>query len=205
MWNGDFNGILNYQFIALKKEEVDKMLLPPSEVPYPWDNAKGIYILEAHHSLHCLQLIYRAIHNYRNLKEQIVSHQHIVHCLDNLRQNVICTADDTPLYATRNGTHSGENQVRMCRDLDQLNQWSLEREACYKYIETSGPDMAEIERYKYCKKDGKDMDKVRRFFGFDISWQPFPYRAQKEYMTNQKLNEKISGMSDIEKQEFDIA
>lgn len=73
-------------------------------------------------------------------------HHHMAHCFDSLRQYVMCTAGDTPLY-TWGGLTSADNQLRKCRDWDRLRDWATERTACVKDSEVALP----VEEYfGYC-------------------------------------------------------
>ncbi|AEO63293.1 uncharacterized protein THITE_2062646, partial [Thermothielavioides terrestris NRRL 8126] len=89
--------------IALRKDEAAAMGLPES-APWPWDSKnKGIYIVNAHHLLHCVRILYISIQQYRRGKEQTISYAHVLHCLDSLRVEVMCHADDTLRYVPPNG------------------------------------------------------------------------------------------------------
>jgi hypothetical protein len=59
---------------------------------------------------------------------------HAFHCLDGLRQDIMCTADDTPMPAKVSG-HVGDGQVRQCRDWEKMKQWATrpDQHACYQF------------------------------------------------------------------------
>lgn len=70
--------------------------------------------------------------------EQTWAYGHLIHCLNVLRESVMCNADDTPLYtghlhAKAKSSHpkAGIGTIKMCRDWSSLLQWSRERSACY--------------------------------------------------------------------------
>lgn len=88
----------------------------------------------------------------RGLPQQIAL-SHALHCLDQLRQEVICNADDTPRYAgNQNPPGTGSGQVRMCKDWAKLEKWALDNTACFKHEdEIPGPM---IDRFKSCP-DGR--------------------------------------------------
>lgn len=52
--------------------------------------------------------------------------EHKFHCLDTLRQSVICRADDMSLY-TLGDFKSGDGQLRKCRDWNVLTRWATKR------------------------------------------------------------------------------
>lgn len=49
----------------------------------------------------------------------------------------------------------GENQVRMCRDMDRLIAWTQdsERNACYRRLSDYKWPYHKIERYAFCPED----------------------------------------------------
>ena len=77
--------------------------------------------------------------------------EHLQHCLDTLRQDIMCHADDTPLYG-RLDTNHGHGQVVQCRDWNKLIAWSqdLERNACYHQISDYREVIHGIEKYAFC-------------------------------------------------------
>ena len=67
--------------------------------------------------------------------KQSMPPQHVAHCLDVLRQDVMCGADDTP---TAFHGHGGERRdggqgERMCRSWEGLVEWAWEegRGSCF--------------------------------------------------------------------------
>ncbi|ORY10110.1 hypothetical protein BCR34DRAFT_464401, partial [Clohesyomyces aquaticus] len=79
------------------------------------------------HQLHCLTVIRSTLYKYKEGRVQgdgdgDVKWDHAVHCLDSLRQAVMCRADDT-LLATRDGNVFGDGQERVCRDWEGLRGW----------------------------------------------------------------------------------
>lgn len=88
---------------------------------------------------------------YRHGEEQSRKWGHIAHCLDALRRQVLCDADDTPRATERRPEAiSGLGQYRQCRDWSQLEAWAKEHTACYKRPDRPIPGMKNIEKYKYC-------------------------------------------------------
>lgn len=91
--------------------------------------------------------------------------------MDHLLQNIICEADDTPMYTSpkRNST-TGMGQQRMCRSWDKLAQWASSQTACFGYInETQGVE-AVIQRFRYCPQSSALLEPMRRYFGYQHSW-----------------------------------
>ncbi|KAL6239889.1 hypothetical protein BDW75DRAFT_68858 [Aspergillus navahoensis] len=84
---------------------------------FPWDPSQGIYILHGFHNLHCLKIIHISLFEFRNGREQSRTWHHIAHCLDALRRQILCDADDTPRATERRvEVVSGVGQHRVCRD-----------------------------------------------------------------------------------------
>jgi hypothetical protein len=178
--------------IALKNEEAATMNLPESQ-PWPWDSEqKSIYIINSHHILHCVvskplatdaksrlksqkRNLYISIQEYRNNKTQSVAWPHLLHCLDSIRQDTMCLADDTPRYVPLNsvkGFRPGDGQKRMCRDWATMQRFVEHHDPCYKYIESGNKELSNLERFKFCPKDSQYLPKIRKYFGYDDDWVP---------------------------------
>ncbi|KAI9172798.1 Phenylalanine aminomutase (L-beta-phenylalanine forming) [Paramyrothecium foliicola] len=138
--------------VALEKQFIDETGLPRA-LPFPWDGNKEVYLLQGFHNLHCLRTLFRYV-RYTELGEpNHIALSHALHCLDQLRQDVICNADDTPRYAGfQDPPGTGSGQTRMCRDWSKLEKWALDRTACFKHEdEVPGPM---VDRFKSCP-DGR--------------------------------------------------
>ncbi|KAI1748256.1 hypothetical protein F4782DRAFT_517897 [Xylaria castorea] len=119
---------------------------------FPWDQSKGLYLLHGYHNLHCLKRIYLSISEYRRGDSQTLSWHHINHCLDALRRQIICDADDTPRVTDRRlEVVSGLLQHRQCRRWADLENFAKHHTACYKHPESPETDpLPNIERFKHC-------------------------------------------------------
>lgn len=77
--------------------------------------------------------------------------EHILHCLDALRDDVICHADDTPRYTTSTETpESGVGQLRQCRDWGKLEAWAEKYSGCWRYVDESWDHESELLRWQFC-------------------------------------------------------
>ena len=163
---------------------------------FPWDPSKGIYLLNGYHNLHCIvrkkiltfpststvpdsipgsknttnRILKRAI--YISLQEfaqgvpQTRAWGHVIHCVDALRQDIICNADDTPRYSTASkAPESGRGQVRLCRSWDQLEAWARRYNSCYRYVNQTAEALPEIQRFVYCPRGSPYREEVERVFG----------------------------------------
>ncbi|KAL7622118.1 hypothetical protein AAE478_007620 [Parahypoxylon ruwenzoriense] len=119
---------------------------------FPWDQTKGIYILHGFHNLHCLKIIYISLSEYRHGRPQTRSWHHISHCLDALRRQIICDADDTPRATDRRPeVVSGLWQHRKCRSWEELEDFAKQHTACYKRPENPESDgKSKLDRFKHC-------------------------------------------------------
>ncbi|KAI0532444.1 hypothetical protein GGR58DRAFT_517712 [Xylaria digitata] len=138
--------------VALSEDYVKEKRLPHA-LRFPWDTTRGVYLLQGFHNLHCLRTLFRYVMYTEQGLPQRIAMTHALHCLDQLRQDVICNADDTPRYAGfQDPPGTGAGQVRMCKDWSRLEAWALEHTACFKHEdEVPGPM---IERFKSCP-DGR--------------------------------------------------
>lgn len=100
----------------------------------------------------------------------------LLYCFDMVRQDVLCHADDTPMYTAPVGGElkNGEGQSRICRDWDKLEEWALDNTACFAYINETQGVTNELERYKYCPKDSKFAPAMRNHFGLADDWYEEP-------------------------------
>jgi len=153
--------------IALDDEYVDKMGLPVSQ-RFPWDQKKGIYLLHGFHNLHCTRSIYISLMEYRKGVPQTRNHHHIIHCLDALRRDVLCNADDTPRYTTPDSSpETGNGQPRMCRSWDKMHDWAKQHNACYRYIHEQSSNYPEIQRFVWCPEGSPYRKEVDKYFIVD--------------------------------------
>ncbi|KKY37956.1 hypothetical protein UCDDA912_g02043 [Diaporthe ampelina] len=139
--------------------------------PFPWDKSKGLYVLNGFHALHCLKNIHRAVREYELGLPQSLTLMHITHCLDSLRGDILCQADDTPRYTTiTKSPESAVGQLRQCRDWGALERWAEERTSCYHYISHEADFINQFERFKYCPKDSPYWPALREHFGKPDGW-----------------------------------
>lgn len=67
--------------------------------------------------------------------EPEVPPQHVAHCLDVLRQDILCTGDDTPtpIHQHGHGQEDKKGEMRKCKDWGKLVEWTQgeERGSCF--------------------------------------------------------------------------
>ena len=88
---------------------------------------------------------------------------HVHHCLDVLRQDIMCTADDTPMPGVALPHTVGDGMVMQCRNWDKLIEWSQHRErnACYHRITDYGGIKRPIEMYANCPEEMGSQRSIR--------------------------------------------
>ncbi|KAI9732962.1 MAG: hypothetical protein M1818_007395 [Claussenomyces sp. TS43310] len=166
--------------VALDQEWAAANGLPPSTGLFPWDRSKRMYVINGYHGIHCIAQLHRSFREYRDGVPQSHDFAHNNHCLDWLRNDIMCQADDTPLY-TDNSMQStnGIGQVRQCRDWSKLEAWAKERPACFRYGDfvTEEKLPSQVGRFKFCPDDSPYLPKVRKYFGMGADWLPahLPY------------------------------
>ncbi|PHH90389.1 hypothetical protein CDD83_3839 [Cordyceps sp. RAO-2017] len=169
--------------IALENDEARAMGLPESQ-PFPWDGRrKSIYIVNAHHLLHCVRNIYISIQQYRTNRTQTISYAHILHCLDSLRVETMCSADDTPRYVPLNSAHGfrpGDGQQRSCRDWSEVQAFVQAHDPCYRYVHPGDKDASNLQRFMFCPPDSEYLPKIRKYFQLADSWTPEPQQGWRE-------------------------
>lgn len=149
--------------VALSNDYVKEHGLTES-TRFPWDTERSVYYVKGLHDLHCLKLLRRAIvANQRNQK-QLISYDHLFHCLDGLRQDIMCVADDTPMPAAKTH-HIGDGQIRLCRDWNKLLAWSIqpEQNACHKFDDYREATNT-LELFAFCPPDSPYYPVMESYF-----------------------------------------
>ena len=141
--------------VALPDSWVKQHDLPPS-ARWPWDETRGRYFVRAFHEIHCLKYLRRYVTDFQRGLPETLNGIHAQHCLDTLRQSVMCRADDTLMPTSDDTSFAiGDHEVIMCRDFDALSKWALapERNACHRALSDFRPIHHSIERYAFCPED----------------------------------------------------
>src|SRR3981189_2176661 len=91
---------------------------------------------------------------------------HVLHCLDSLRADVLCAADDTPL-SLGPGAQKDEKKMsrtRRCRDFKQLEDWAEENSACFEGLEPGEPGYQTLEEWRHCPASSPYTSVVEKYF-----------------------------------------
>ncbi|RAL08250.1 uncharacterized protein BO97DRAFT_461742 [Aspergillus homomorphus CBS 101889] len=138
----------------------------PDSWPFPWDANRRIYFVKVYHQLHCLKNIRRAFKQLLSHDANAIPFSHVEHCLDTLRQDLMCRADDTPMPSLRLVNGAGEGQIRQCKDFEKLVAWTKhpDRDACYRRLSDSRPPLRSIDRYAFCGAQSQHFEAMNRYF-----------------------------------------
>ena len=132
----------------------------PQALSLPSDHTKGIYLIDAYHSLHCLLSIRQSWYRlrdhgaepYESEEEYRGAESHYSHCFDYLLQSIVCNPSDH-LFAHQNRLKPGDGQERQCRDWRVLQDWATANSAC-DINDTDGENPRLLENPRLCH--GKD-------------------------------------------------
>ncbi|KAL3426736.1 hypothetical protein PVAG01_00245 [Phlyctema vagabunda] len=103
----------------------------PESMSIPGGSNKGLYLFESYHQLHCLKIVRKTLLETARGAWPTYPITHARHCVDTLRQYIMCHADNTPLYTF--GDHrSGDGQLHQCRDWSALRDAATEKTACFR-------------------------------------------------------------------------
>lgn len=91
---------------------------------------------------------------------------HLYHCLDSMRQDIMCKPDDTLMWSLDKPHVIGDNQVMQCRDWNSLVAWARDphRHSCYKILADDLPVAHTLELYAFCPKDSPHYKTMKAYF-----------------------------------------
>ncbi|KAL8882370.1 MAG: hypothetical protein Q9192_007594 [Flavoplaca navasiana] len=149
--------------IYITPEHATSMDLPPAQ-DFPWDPELKVYLLNGYHNLHCLHSIQRSFTELADGIPPTYPMPHVMHCLDVLRDDVLCHADDTPRYTTTTQKpESGMGQMRQCRDWSKLEEWAKKYSGCWRYLDAKHDESSEIWRWTFCPEGSPWFERVRKW------------------------------------------
>ncbi|KAL8809269.1 MAG: hypothetical protein Q9200_003559 [Gallowayella weberi] len=165
LWETSLN--IDTGMLALTDDFVKKQGLPTVAGRFPWDpDKKSLFFVSGFHDLHCLRTIHMSITESNLHLNQTYALNHITHCLDALRDSVICHADDTPLFTFYADQKDLPTQTRKCRSWAKLSQWAAQpsHTACYRYLSEQARQLDQHERFKFCTRETGYADVVNGWF-----------------------------------------
>ncbi|KAI1387535.1 uncharacterized protein F4822DRAFT_430282 [Hypoxylon trugodes] len=116
---------------------------------FPWDTSRGLYMLNSYHSLHCLKIIYSYVRDWEEGRSRVQTIDHVAHCLEVVRMDIMCVADDTLLSYPVDDPEELPPK-RMCRDWDQLEEFAISNSACFERRELDDPFRDSLIEYMNC-------------------------------------------------------
>ncbi|MCJ1379941.1 hypothetical protein MMC17_003044 [Xylographa soralifera] len=126
LWAGIFPHEAGDGLVSVPKFWAASQNLPYSKNPeYAEDDSHGLYLIAVLHQLHCLTVIRSSLYHLRDGTDTVKPWSHITHCLDSIRQSLMCSMDSTLMY-TDDGVSYGDGQVHQCKDWDALMNWSTD-------------------------------------------------------------------------------
>ncbi|KAH8894624.1 hypothetical protein GQ53DRAFT_744732 [Thozetella sp. PMI_491] len=131
------------------------MLIPNKTILFPHDpNHRYLVNLDVFHQLHCLNLIRQAFHPeyykphnpgpHAGDEDGLLGPSHISHCIDSIRQSLMCNADISVMNWVWN-ERKGQNQpigqnYHTCRRFDKIQEWARQH-ATYEPVDVSFREM----------------------------------------------------------------
>ncbi|KAJ3552560.1 hypothetical protein NM688_g4090 [Phlebia brevispora] len=112
-------------------------LLPNPTLPFPDDPKNYIIQLSVFHQMHCLNIIRKALRPEHYIDpitgdlgiiKQDMLRMHLNHCVDSLRQHLMCAGDISPVVWQWNDqddrAHINMDVLHTCRDFDMIVDWA---------------------------------------------------------------------------------
>ncbi|KAF2763255.1 hypothetical protein EJ05DRAFT_496085 [Pseudovirgaria hyperparasitica] len=126
-----WTGLYDFGITRISAEEARPM--DNKTLPLP-DNKGGYVVqLSVFHQLHCLNMIRKGIYNGVDMSnvDELMGIEHIDHCIDMLRQSIMCHSDITPTTFARQSLKDSmkvvAEVVHTCRKFSNIQQWAWNR------------------------------------------------------------------------------
>ncbi|KZT37528.1 hypothetical protein SISSUDRAFT_1106600 [Sistotremastrum suecicum HHB10207 ss-3] len=133
-----WNSLYPVGMSRISKEEASRIANWTERIP---GDDHYVVQLDAWHQIHCLNLIRKALLPERYgpsrlfdsvLENDDTPFDHVDHCVNILRENIVCNADTTPNVFQWNEDKQMMfphfDSVHMCRDWDAVKEWTHERQ-----------------------------------------------------------------------------
>ena len=110
------------------------------------------------------QVIFISLSEHRHSVPQSRAFPHVLHCLDEIRQDIICHADATPRYTTADAVpETGVGQLHQCASWGALEAFADANSACFRFInQTDAIDT--LERFRFCPEESPYKEQVDKNF-----------------------------------------
>jgi len=148
--------------VALRHVQARHWHLPQSQ-SFDRDPEYGLYVVAGMHSMNCLQKLRRSVvQSYHGGEVHLEEYADLLQCADVLRQEIMCHADDTPMYlsTSQSRTIIGEGQTRMCRNWARLEEWYEANSECVDDLDQTADGSG---RKKECPSRNKFASEMREY------------------------------------------
>lgn len=102
-------------------------------LPVPDEDGGYIIQLSVFHQLHCLNMIRKGLYGAVDMtnEDDLMGIEHLDHCVDMLRQSIMCNSDVTPITFARTSLDTSmkvvAEVVHTCRSFSEIQQWAWNR------------------------------------------------------------------------------
>lgn len=112
--------------------------------------------------------------------DQTFTTDHVFHCLDGLRQDIMCLADDTPMPAEV-AHHIGDGQVRQCRSWDKMKAWATrpDQHACHRFDDYREATNT-LELFAFCPHDSPYRATANAYFQLHGHKDPYEEKTKEK-------------------------
>ena len=163
--------------ISLDNAEARAMGLPESS-PFFWDESRSIYLVNAHHSMHCLVGLSNPRFENISMSNGMTNS---ANCAAGSPSRSTTARSSTPTrtwftaWTTSCRISCVKPTIRLCRSWDALDAWAHKQTACFAYVNETQGVGAVIDRFRYCPKNSLLLEPMRKYFGYAESWwKPAP-------------------------------
>ncbi|CEJ81371.1 hypothetical protein VHEMI01501 [[Torrubiella] hemipterigena] len=123
--------LYNFGITRISADEARPMV--NKTLPIPGQSDHYLISLSVFHQLHCLNRVRKGLYGEVDWSD-VSEHSgitHLDHCIDVIRQSLMCNADVTPLTFTRDSRDGVAREVaeviHQCRDFDAIRDWAATR------------------------------------------------------------------------------
>ncbi|KAH7060464.1 hypothetical protein B0J12DRAFT_565822, partial [Macrophomina phaseolina] len=131
-----WNDLYDFGTSVIPREEAAKLVNKTVPIPGPSGEYTGDYVvmLAVFHYLHCLNVLRHTLymnHTWSHDPKDRFSLEHLEHCVDALRQHIMCASDVTP-HPWMWNAHDGEVKevayiMHTCRNFSAIQDWAKAR------------------------------------------------------------------------------
>ncbi|KAI1128591.1 hypothetical protein F5Y10DRAFT_240115 [Nemania abortiva] len=122
-----------YDFGITRVSPAEARPMDNKTLPIPGSEGGYVIQLSVFHQLHCLNQIRKGIYGAVDManEDDLLGIEHLDHCLDMLRQSVMCNSDITPTTFARTSPRARmkvvAEVVHTCRNFANIQQWAWNR------------------------------------------------------------------------------